>query len=117
MERTISNLLNDDVLGLIKSFLYLNITDSLIIEEAQFMMYINSLKDKELKKICKEKKIKQSSGQGVCNSYIKRMNIIKWKFSRELTHEERLLINHLNYTFNPFNVYRMNKIVFRKKMI
>jgi len=83
MNRTISDILNNDIVGVIKSFLYVEFPPTITIEEAQFIIYINSLKMKELKTICKENKIKQSSG-GVSNKYVVRLNIVGWKLSKNI---------------------------------
>lgn len=91
----ITSKLNDDVMDMIKSFLYVNIPSKMTIDEAQFIIYINNKKGKELKQICKESKIKQSI-YGVVNNYTKRVNIIEWYYSRNITDEEGMLINYLN---------------------
>ena len=74
--------LNDDIVGVIKTYLYVNIPPELTIEEAQFIIYINKLKTKELKTICKENKIKQSK-DGTTNKFIVRMNIVEWVLSKK----------------------------------
>ena len=67
MTTTIESKLNDDIVGVIKSFLYVKIEPTLTIDEIQFIIYINKLKMKDLKLICKENKIRQST-YGTINS-------------------------------------------------
>lgn len=83
MTTNIESKLNADIVGVIKSFLYLNIPTTLTIDEAQFIIYVNKLKMKDLKLICKENKIKQSNG-GTINKFIVRLNIVGWKLSKNI---------------------------------
>jgi len=94
----IEHKLNDDIVGMIKSFLYVKTEPTLTIDEIQFIIYINKLKPKDLKVICKENKIRQSTC-GVSNSKVLRLNIMEWKlklskniFEREHHHPLRKYI-------------------------